>query len=106
MDIPAPKNVLLVDDHKPFRDSLAKILEGKGLRVFSANDGEEALDILRRESIHLVLTDLKMPNMDGIELMKKLHEIDASVPVRVATAFGDVARGARTRSSGVNAASS
>jgi two-component system response regulator HydG len=90
VDIPVPKNVLLVDDHKPFRDSLAKILEGKGLRVFSANDGEEALDTLRKEEIHLVLTDLKMPRMDGVELLKVAKTIRPEVEVILITGYGTV----------------
>jgi two-component system response regulator HydG len=80
----------LVDDHKPFRDSLAKILEGKGLRVFSANDGEEALDTLRKEEIHLVLTDLKMPRMDGVELLKVAKTIRPEVEVILITGYGTV----------------
>jgi two-component system response regulator HydG len=90
VDIPAPKKVLLVDDHKPFRDSLAKILEGKGLQVFSAPDGEEALDILRKEDIHLVLTDLKMPKMDGVELLKVAKTIRPEVEVILITGYGTV----------------
>ena len=90
MDIPTPKNVLLVDDHKPFRDSLAKILEGKGMRVFSANDGEEALEILRKDEIHLVLTDLKMPRMDGVELLKVAKTIRPEVEVILITGYGTV----------------
>ena len=50
MDLPEPRNILLVDDHKSFRDSLAKILSAEGFRVFPADDGEEALDILARRS--------------------------------------------------------
>jgi two-component system response regulator HydG len=84
------KNILLVDDHKPFRDSLAKILEGEGLRVFPANDGEEALDVLRNELIHLVLTDLKMPKMDGVELLKVAKTIRPEVEVILITGYGTV----------------
>jgi len=86
----ASKNVLLVDDHKPFRDSLAKILEGEGFRVFPANDGEEALDILRHEFIQLVLTDLKMPKMDGVELLKVAKTIRPEVEVILITGYGTV----------------
>ena len=86
----ANKNILLVDDHKPFRDSLAKILEGEGLRVFPAIDGEEALDILRKEFIHLVLTDLKMPKMDGVELLKVAKTIRPEVEVILITGYGTV----------------
>ena len=90
METSASKNILLVDDHKPFRDSLAKILEGEGLRVFPANDGEEALDILRNELIHLVLTDLKMPKMDGVELLKVAKTIRPEVEVILITGYGTV----------------
>ncbi|MDI6754310.1 MAG: sigma-54 dependent transcriptional regulator [Thermodesulfobacteriota bacterium] len=84
------KNILLVDDHKPFRDSLAKILEGEGFLVFPANDGEEALDILREKFIHLVLTDLKMPRMDGVELLKVAKTIRPEVEVILITGYGTV----------------
>ena len=76
MENSSSKNVLLVDDYKPHRDSLAKILEGEGFLVFPANDGEEALDILRQEFIHLVITDLKMPRMDGVELLRVKRQSD------------------------------
>jgi two-component system response regulator HydG len=86
----AAKNILLVDDHKPFRDSLAKILEGEGMRVFPANDGEEALTILRQEFIHLILTDLKMPKMDGVELLQVAKTIRPEVEVILITGYGTV----------------
>jgi two-component system, NtrC family, response regulator HydG len=85
-----PRNILLVDDHKPFRDSLAKVLEGEGFRVFPANDGEEALGILRNEFIHLVLTDLQMPKMDGGELLKVAKTLQPVVEVILITGFGTV----------------
>src|SRR5512135_2290704 len=90
MEIPEPKTILLVDDHQPFRDSLAKILAGEGFRVFPANDGEEALDILRREFIHLVVTDLKMPKMDGVELLKVAKTIRPETEVILITGYGTV----------------
>ena len=90
METTAKKNVLLVDDHKPFRDSLAKILSGEGWQVFAANDGEEALGILRREFIQLILTDLKMPKMDGVELLKVAKTIRPEVEVILITGYGTV----------------
>ncbi|HSR12524.1 MAG TPA: sigma-54 dependent transcriptional regulator [Thermodesulfobacteriota bacterium] len=90
MEIPDSRNILLVDDHKPFRDSLAKILEGDGFRVFPAGDGEEALDALRREFIHLVITDLKMPRMDGTELLKVAKTIRPDIEVILVTGYGTV----------------
>ncbi len=90
MDNAEVRTILLVDDHKPFRDSLAKILEGEGLRVMPANDGEEALDILRRDFIHLILTDLKMPKMDGVELLKVAKTMRPDIEVILITGYGTV----------------
>jgi two-component system response regulator HydG len=90
MEIPEPKTILLVDDHQPFRDSLAKILAGEGFRVFPAKDGEEALDILRKEFIHLVVTDLKMPKMDGVELLKVAKTLQPETEVILITGYGTV----------------
>ncbi len=90
METEETKNILVVDDHKNFRDSLVKILQGEGLRTFPANDGEEALDTLRREKIHLVLTDLKMPKMDGVELLKVAKTIRPEVEVILITGYGTV----------------
>lgn len=81
---------MLVDDHKSFRDSLAKILQGEGYKVFAAMDGEEALDILRQEHIHLILTDLKMPKMNGVELLQVAKTIHPEVEVILITGFGTV----------------
>ena len=58
--------------------------------MFPANDGEEALDILRKELIHLVLTDLKMPKMDGVELLKVAKTIRPEVEVILITGYGTV----------------
>jgi len=90
MDLPEPRNILLVDDHKSFRDTLAKILSAEGFRVFPADDGEAALDILRQEFIHLVLTDLKMPKMDGVELLKVAKTIRPETEVIIITGYGTV----------------
>jgi two-component system response regulator HydG len=90
MEIPEPKTILLVDDHQPFRDSLAKILGAEGFQVFPANDGEEALNILRKEFIYLVLTDLKMPKMDGVELLKVAKTIRPETEVILMTGYGTV----------------
>jgi two-component system response regulator HydG len=84
------KKVLLVDDHKPFRDSLAKVMAGEGFDVFPASNGEEALNLLRREFIHLILTDLKMPKMDGVELLKVAKTIHPEVEVILITGYGTV----------------
>jgi two-component system response regulator HydG len=82
--------VLVVDDEASARGGLEKLLRSEGYAVDAADDGTSALAAATEHPPDVVVTDLKMPKMDGIELMKKLHEIDPSVPVIMATAFGDV----------------
>jgi len=82
--------VLVVDDEPSARGGLEKLLRSEGYAVDAADDGTSALVAASDHPPDVVVTDLKMPKMDGIELMKRLHEQDPSVPVIVATAFGDV----------------
>src|SRR5258708_2004552 len=81
--------VLVVDDEPAARSGLQKLLS-EHFTVDVAEDGVAALAAAAEHAPDVVVTDLKMPNMDGIELTKKLHELDAELPVIVATAFGDV----------------
>ncbi|MBU2644871.1 response regulator [bacterium] len=62
--------VLLVDDEERFLKTTAKLLQKKGFAVQTAGNGLEALDILKQESIHVTLLDVKMPIMDGLETLK------------------------------------
>jgi len=64
----APPNVLVVDDEYASLEVLALLLTGEGFRVFTANNGEEALVQLQAETISVVITDYKMPKMDGSQL--------------------------------------
>ena len=82
--------ILVVDDEASARSGLEKLLKQEGYAVDLAEDGALALARAIESPPDVVVTDLKMPNMDGIELTKKLHELDADLPVIVATAFGDV----------------
>ncbi len=82
---------LVVDDEPTARLGLEKLLRRKGYRVQSEADGEAALKAAEEFAPDVVVTDLKMPRMDGIELLKQLRAQDRDVPVIVATAFGEVA---------------
>ncbi len=82
--------VLVVDDEPSARSGLEKLLQQDGYLVETAADGPAALDIAARWPPDVVVTDLKMPGMDGVELLGKLREQDADLPVVVVTAFGDV----------------
>ena len=82
--------VLVVDDEASARSGLEKLLRQSGYVVDTATDGKEALTLVAENSPEVVLTDLKMPEMDGMTLLAKLRESDRDLPVIVATAFGDV----------------
>ena len=83
--------VLVVDDEASARSGLEKLLRQEGYTVETADNGASALVVYDERPVDIVVTDLKMPTMDGIELMNKLHEKEREVPVIVVTAFGDVA---------------
>jgi len=83
--------ILVVDDEPTARLGLEKLLRRKGYRVQSEADGEAALKAAGEFAPDVVVTDLKMPKMDGLELLKQLRAQDRDVPVIVATAFGEVA---------------
>ncbi|MGD8252915.1 MAG: sigma-54 dependent transcriptional regulator [Syntrophobacterales bacterium] len=65
--------VLVVDDEAVVRTGIARVLEGQGLSVRMAADGNSALEIMEAETIDIVLIDIKMPGMDGIEVLKHIH---------------------------------
>lgn len=82
--------ILVVDDEASARGGLEKLLKQSGYDVATASDGVEALAVASERAPDVVVTDLKMPNMDGMTLLAKLREQDQDLPVIVATAFGDV----------------
>ncbi len=82
--------ILVVDDEPSSRVGLEKLLRHKGFQVQSEVDGEAALRSAAEFAPDVVVTDLRMPKMDGIELLKQLRAQDRDVPVIVATAFGEV----------------
>jgi two-component system response regulator HydG len=82
--------ILVVDDEASARSGLEKLLKQSGYDVATASDGAAALDVAASYAPDVVVTDLKMPNMDGIALLAKLREQDRELPVIVTTAFGDV----------------
>jgi DNA-binding NtrC family response regulator len=82
--------ILVVDDEANARTALAEILKDEGYSVETAADGFKALPKLRDFSPDVVLTDLKMPGMDGLELIGKVQELDPEIGVVIMTAFGAV----------------
>ena len=84
------ETILIVDDEKNYPRILSAVLEEEGFETFCANSGYEALEILKNIDVDLVLTDMKMPKMDGIELLEKIKEKDKNIPVIMMTAHGTV----------------
>ncbi len=84
------KTVLIVDDEKAFLSSVSDGLKdfAEDFKVLTAINGKEALEILENQNIDLVLTDINMPEMDGIQLLTHMNNSYSSIPVIVMTAFG------------------
>jgi DNA-binding NtrC family response regulator len=79
------KRILIVDDELSVRESLKLILQDQ-YKILMANDAKEALVLFERETPHLVLLDIILPEMDGITVLKRIREMDATVPVIMLTA--------------------
>ncbi len=79
--------ILVVDDNEQFCQNVSDILEMKGYKVMTASDGFKALEMIKRNGLDLVLMDIKMPVMDGVETFKKVKEMAPDIPVIMVTAF-------------------
>ncbi len=81
--------ILVVDDEEMMRDLLDKILSREGYRIKTARDGIEALEVLDSEAMDLIISDVKMPRMDGFELLKAVRSRHPRIGVIIMTAYGD-----------------
>jgi len=84
------ETILIVDDEKNYLTILSALLEDEGFEVLTALGGPEALDIHKSSDLDLILTDMKMPKMDGIELLENIKKNDPDLPVILMTAHGTV----------------
>ena len=85
----APTTLLVVDDSEFEHQVIARLLKPvSGLRLVFAGGGVQALEAVRREAPHLILTDLVMPDMDGLELVQQVRADFPSIPLILMTAFG------------------
>lgn len=78
--------VLIVDDEDKLREILSLYLEAPNREILQASNGKEALEIFNQTKVDIVITDILMPVMDGLELTRKIVEIDPDVPVLIVTA--------------------
>src|SRR5882757_3795507 len=88
--LPERKQVLIVDDEPNLRKILSAQLARDGYDVMTAEDGEQGLAILREHHIDLVITDLKMPKVDGMQLLREAIAEDPELPIVMITAHGTI----------------
>jgi CheY-like chemotaxis protein len=95
------RRVLLVDDNRAFADNLAEILEDDGCDVTQTDDPVRALSVARGRSFDVVITDMRMPSMNGATLVRELHLVDPGLPAIVLTAYSREAELASARDQGL-----
>ena len=84
------RTILVVDDEPNYLIVLSEILREEGFEVFTAESGNEGLPIVRDSDLDLVISDMKMPGMDGIQLLENIKKIDRQLPVILITAYAEV----------------
>ncbi len=96
------KRIMAVDDSKTMRDLVAYTLSSAGFQVVSAEDGQQALSSLDRSPVDLIITDLNMPKMDGLSLIRSLRNDPKyrAVPILMLTTEGDAQKKAEGRAAG------
>ena len=83
------QHILIVDDEIPIRRFLRTSLSAQGFQVLEAENGKTALDLLRRHQIDLLILDLGLPDMDGLEIIGRLRQSRSTVPILVLSSRGD-----------------
>lgn len=93
------RKILVVEDHPDSRDLLALYLRMQGYTVYTAEDGREGLKLIQLDCPHLIITDLSMPYLDGVGLIKQVRKIPEcfKTPIIVMTAYGNEEESAARR---------
>lgn len=84
------EKILIVDDQYGIRILLTVVLQKEGYTTFQAANGFQAIDITKEQAPDLVLLDMKIPGMDGIEILKRLKQHDETIKVIIMTAYGEL----------------
>lgn len=84
------KKILIVDDQFGIRILLTEILQSDGYTLFQASNGMQALEIVEEHEPDLVLLDMKIPGMDGLEILRRIKEIKPATEVMMMTAYGEL----------------
>jgi two-component system response regulator AtoC len=83
-------SILVVDDDGVMQETLSGVLRKRGYEIFSVGSGNEALSMIKKNVIDLILLDMRLPDIDGLEVLKKIKEFDTEILVIMMTAFSDV----------------
>ena len=81
--------ILIIDDERPIRETLEMFLREKGYEVVTSEDGERGLEAVHRERPEIVILDIRLPGMDGLEVLRKIKEKGEDIHVIMITAYHD-----------------
>ncbi|MHB8969904.1 MAG: response regulator [Pirellulaceae bacterium] len=76
----SPPSLLITDDDGAFRDALCSVFAPRGFNTLTARDGDEALEIVRRQPVHILLTDMHMPRLSGLETIRQIRQRHLILP--------------------------
>ncbi len=98
------KSVLTVDDSKTMRDMVSFTLKNAGYTMFEAEDGVKGLEVVNGNKLDLIITDLNMPNMNGLDLIRNIRKNSAyaTVPILMLTTEGDANKKAEGKEAGAS----
>lgn len=97
-----PKRILVVDDEASIRDFCSRVLTRAGYQVLIASSGEEALNRLRQGPVDMVISDIRMPNVSGLEILQGAKALYPSISVVLITGFGTAQTIDRARQAGAD----
>ena len=83
----SPIRVMVIDDEKDFLYTIEYWLKSKGYSVVTANNGQEAMETIKKEPLDIIFLDLHMPVMDGVETLKNIRQLNKDIPVVLITAY-------------------
>lgn len=82
--------ILVIDDEESIRNMMKMVLEADGYVVFTAEDGPHGLEVFKKQSPEIVLLDVRMPGMDGVQVLERIRAIDPDSEVIIVTGHGDM----------------
>lgn len=94
------KKILIIDDEERLRSLISRVLELEGYKIYQAGDGKSGLKLLKTEDIPLVLADVKLPDINGVELVARIRELNPATEVINLTAYGNIQDGVQAMRNG------